>query len=77
VAKGTPADVFKMLYKKYTVKLVTFEAEQVEPYGKKRDEQIQRISNDAGVKTKIFNTHTLFDQEFLLKRNGNQVPSTY
>ena len=38
VAKGTPADVFKMLYKKYIVKLVTFEAEQVEPYGKTRDE---------------------------------------
>ena len=27
IAKGTPGDVFKMLYKKYTVKLVTFEAE--------------------------------------------------
>ena len=40
VAKGTPQKVFKMLYKKYTVKLVTFEAEQVEPYGKKRDETI-------------------------------------
>ena len=40
VAKGKPADVFKMLFKKYDVKLVTFEAEKVEPYGKKRDELI-------------------------------------
>ena len=61
VAKGKPEDVFPKLFSKYDTKLLSFEKETVEPYGKARDQLVHEICMSEGVPVKTFATHTLFD----------------
>ena len=70
VAKGKkPDDVFKKLFKILNVDLLTFESD-TEPYAKKRDMLVNEVCKDNKVKSESFISHTLFDPEFLYKRNG-------
>ena len=43
IAKGKPNEVFKGLSKAFTVTSLTFESEQVEPYGSKRDKEVMEL----------------------------------
>jgi len=77
VAKGgQPDDIFKKLFKILNVDLLTFESD-TEPYAKKRDKLVNQVCQDNKVKSESFISHTLFDPEFLYKRNGGEIPKIY
>lgn len=78
VAKGKPEEVLPKLIKALDdVKLVTFEKEQVEPYGIKRDKDITQFLVKQKIEVKSFATHTLFDQDMLLAHNDGNQPKAY
>jgi hypothetical protein len=45
--------------------LLTFESDNVEPYGIKRDEMVKTMCQKSALEVKTFATHTLFDSEML------------
>lgn len=40
IAKGKPVSIFKKLIKVFNIRFLSYEAEQVEPYGVNRDEEV-------------------------------------
>ena len=61
IAKGKPEEIFPKLFKYHKIEILTYEKETVEPYGKERDLKIYELCQSAGVPTKTYATHTLFD----------------
>lgn len=60
VVRGKPEDLFPKLFSDWNVKLLTFEMD-TEPYAKKRDEFVENIAKQAGVKVIQEVSHTLYD----------------
>eukprot|EP00948_MAST-09A_sp_MAST-9A-sp1_P004178 g4178.t1 len=78
VVEGKPENVFKQLWKKWDISLMTFESEDVEPYGKIRDTKIIKQSNDANVDIQTYCSHTLHSPEYLTEIcPAGKIPSTY
>ena len=75
VVQGKPKDVLPNIIKKFNVSSIYFEKEQVEPFGKQRDEEIIEICKKLNVGVKTYASHTLYDQEFLLsKASAKGIP---
>ena len=75
IGKGNPDDFFAKFVKQYKVKSLTFEAETVEPYGIERDKKVVKLFKSSEVKT--FNTHTLYDPDYLLGLKDGVAPKAY
>ncbi|CAB3366165.1 Hypothetical predicted protein [Cloeon dipterum] len=76
VIRGKPEEVFPKLFKTWNVKCITFEND-IEPYAKKRDEQIEAMAKDAGIKVIQKVSHTLYSPAKILNANMGKVPLTY
>ncbi|XP_039952841.1 cryptochrome-2 [Bactrocera tryoni] len=76
VVRGTPATVFQRIFKEWRVSLLTFESD-IEPYALKRDAEIQRLAKAARVKVDVFCSHTIYNPELVIQRNGGNAPLTY
>uniref|UniRef100_W8BJA9 Cryptochrome-1 n=1 Tax=Ceratitis capitata TaxID=7213 RepID=W8BJA9_CERCA len=76
VVRGTPATVFSRIIKDWRVSLLTYETD-IEPYALKRDADVQRLAKEAGVKVETFCTHTIYNPELVIQRNGGSAPLTY
>lgn len=76
VIRGQPADVFPRLFKEWNISRLSFEYDS-EPFSKKRDAVIKKLATEAGVEVIVRISHTLYDMEVLIERNGGQPPLTY
>lgn len=76
VVRGLPEDVFPDLFHKWNVKLLSFELD-TEPYARKRDEQVEKLARQHGVKVEQKVSHTIYNTELVLRANGGNVPMTY
>ncbi len=75
VVQGKPKDVLPNVIKKFNVSSIYFEKEQVEPFGKQRDEEIIEMCKKLNVDVNTYASHTLYDQEFLLsKASAKGIP---
>ncbi|XP_038636619.1 cryptochrome-1b isoform X2 [Scyliorhinus canicula] len=76
VVRGQPADVFPRLFKEWKISRITFEYDS-EPFSKERDAAIKKLAIEAGVEVIVQISHTLYDLDMIIDRNGGQPPLTY
>lgn len=76
IIKGKPADVFPKLFKNWGVSHLTFE-EDIEPYALTRDSEIKKLADEHNVKVTSCVSHTLFDPQRIISKNGGKAPLTY
>ncbi|GCC34846.1 hypothetical protein chiPu_0013323 [Chiloscyllium punctatum] len=76
VVRGQPADVFPRLFKEWNISRLTFEYDS-EPFSKERDAAIKKLAIEAGVEVIVRISHTLYDLDMIIERNGGQPPLTY
>lgn len=60
VLRGDPLSQFEYMFKHWNVKFVTYEAD-TEPYAKKRDVEVYKLAEKAGVEIKYYFSHTLYE----------------
>lgn len=76
VIRGQPADVFPRLFKEWKVTHLTFEKDP-EPYGRIRDQNITTMAQEMGITVICRTSHTLYNLEKIIKKNGDKTPLTY
>lgn len=76
VIRGKPQEVFPKLFKSWSVKCLTFE-QDVEPYSIKRDEAVEKLAKEAGVKVVQKVSHTLYNPAKVINANLGKAPMTY
>ncbi|XP_062617610.1 cryptochrome-1-like [Saccostrea cucullata] len=76
VVRGKPAEVFPQLFKDWGVSHLTFE-EDTEPYAVKRDAEITKLAEQHKVKVTSCVSHTLYDTQRTISKNGGKAPLTY
>lgn len=62
VIRGQPADTLPKLFKKWGTTCLSFE-EDPEPFGRVRDQNIQKLCDELGVQVIKCVSHTLFQLE--------------
>ena len=76
VLRGQALPVLEEFIKKWNVTLLCYEND-TEPYAKQRDAQVLELAKRLEVKVESRWTHTLYDPNYLLKRNALKVCYTY
>ncbi|XP_074654296.1 cryptochrome-2-like [Tubulanus polymorphus] len=76
VAKGKPEEVFRKLFKDWRITRLTFEVD-TEPYAIKRDAEIIKLAEKHGIQVVQKVSHTLYDIERTITKNGGRPPLTY
>lgn len=76
VLRGPALDVLEQYMTKWKVNLLCYEND-TEPYSRVRDAQVGELAKRLEVRVETRWTHTLYDPNYLLKRNGNKVTYTY
>ncbi|CAF0961683.1 unnamed protein product [Brachionus calyciflorus] len=74
--RGQPKKVFTEKIKEWNINLICFESD-TEPYAKKRDEEITSLANELGVRVETKYGHTLYNPEYVYKKNNGKVPLQY
>jgi len=75
VLEGVPNKIFPEIWRKWNVKKLCFEAD-TEPYAVKRDEEIKKLAAEADVQVCDPTSHTLYNPDFLIGKNGGKAPLT-
>ncbi|KAL4418944.1 hypothetical protein ABPG77_009124 [Micractinium sp. CCAP 211/92] len=75
VLRGKPQDVLPRVVKDWGVTHLCFESD-TEPYAKQRDAAVRDLAEAAGVEVHSPVSHTLYDPQMLLDRNGGKPPIT-
>lgn len=70
VFHGTPIEIYKKLISEYSVKAV-FTNHDYEPYAQERDQQIEALLNEHGVRFQCFKDQCIFEKGEVLKDNGD------
>lgn len=76
VVRGQPANVFPKLFKEWGTTVLTFELDP-EPYGRVRDQSIVTMAKEMGLEVVTKVSHTLYQLEKIIKKNGGKAPLTY
>ncbi|KAF4523712.1 Cryptochrome 2 [Ephemera danica] len=76
VIRGQPADALPKLFKEWGTTCLTFE-EDPEPFGRVRDQNIMTLCRELGLSVISRISHTLYDLEKILEKNGGKAPLTY
>lgn len=71
--KESPENAWRIILNEFDVEEVFFN-EDYEPYAKKRDENIERILTDSGIKVNIFKDQVIFAKNEIVK--ADQTPYT-
>ncbi|CAN6456193.1 unnamed protein product [Victoria cruziana] len=74
--RGDAADVIIKLLKRWNVGKLCFEFD-TEPYGLKRDTKVKDFASLAGIEVFSPVSHTLFNPEEIIQKNGGRPPLTY
>jgi cryptochrome len=75
VLRGKPQEVLPPVFKEWGVTRLCFESD-TEPYAKQRDAAVRQLAEAAGVEVHSSVSHTLYDPQLLLARNGGKPPLT-
>lgn len=76
VLRGRPKDLFPKVFKEWNVTLMTYEAE-TEPFNQRRDDLVKVHAEQFKVNLQEHISHTLFNPNYLLEKNENEVPMRY
>jgi cryptochrome len=76
VIRGKPEEIFPKLFKSWSVKCLTFE-QDIEPYSRERDEAVEKLAKEAGVKVVQKVSHTLYNPAKVINANLGKAPMTY
>ncbi|XP_023940173.2 cryptochrome-1 isoform X2 [Bicyclus anynana] len=76
VVRGQPADALPKLFREWGTTALTFE-EDPEPYGRVRDHNIMTKCRDVGISVTSKVSHTLYQLDEIIERNGGKAPLTY
>lgn len=76
VVRGNPSDAFKRIFKEWNVVMLTFETD-IEPYSIQRDEAITKLAQQHDIDVFQESSHTIYNPESILKKNGGAPPLTY
>ncbi|XP_050409035.1 cryptochrome-1 isoform X2 [Patella vulgata] len=75
VVRGKPKEVFPKLFNKWKITHLSFELD-IEPYALKRDSEIEKLATNHKVKVIKHVSHTLYDTERIIEKNGGKAPLT-
>eukprot|EP01137_Pigoraptor_chileana_P026531 Opistho-2@7955 len=73
VLRGKPEEVLPRAFKDWNIDKLCFELD-TEPYAKFRDGKIKELARAAGVEVYSPVSHTLYDTDTLVRRNGGRAP---
>jgi len=73
--QGKPNEVLPKIIEDWGISKLCFEAD-TEPYAKARDAKVEEMANELGVKICSPTSHTLYDPEALVTKNGGSAPLT-
>ncbi|CAM6085647.1 unnamed protein product [Calypogeia fissa] len=73
---GNPTVVIPELLQKWSIDRLCFEHD-TEPYARQRDTKIKEVSQEKGVEVFSPVSHTLFDPQEIIAKNGGKPPGTY
>ncbi|XP_072165328.1 cryptochrome-1-like [Diadema setosum] len=76
VFKGDPCDIFRELFVEWGIKYLTFENDP-EPIWAERDNRVRALCEEMGVEWIERISHTLWNPEIIIKKNGGSPPITY
>ncbi|XP_045471055.1 cryptochrome-1-like [Harmonia axyridis] len=76
VVRGQPADALPKLFKAWGTTCLSFE-EDPEPFGQVRDNNIIALCNELGITVVQRVSHTLYDLQTIIDKNGGMAPITY
>ncbi|CAO1338846.1 unnamed protein product [Diamesa tonsa] len=76
VVRGNPKETFPKLFKDWNTSTLTFETD-IEPYAVERDAMIMILAKQHKVEVIQECSHTIFNPEIILKKNGGKPPMTY
>ncbi|XP_052866776.1 cryptochrome-1-like [Anopheles cruzii] len=76
VIRGQPADALPKLFKEWGTTCLTFE-EDPEPFGRVRDHNISAMCKELGIEVISAASHTLYNLERIIEKNGGKAPLTY
>ncbi|XP_044750690.1 cryptochrome-1 [Coccinella septempunctata] len=76
VVRGQPADALPKLFKEWGTTCFSFE-EDPEPFGQVRDKNIIALCNELGITVIQRPSHTLYDLDKIIEKNGGTAPITY
>ncbi|XP_066156680.1 cryptochrome-1 isoform X1 [Euwallacea fornicatus] len=76
VIRGQPADALPKLFKEWGITALTFE-EDPEPFGRVRDHNITALCKELGITVVQKVSHTLYQLQNIIDRNGGKAPLTY
>ncbi|XP_053680363.1 uncharacterized protein LOC128731280 [Anopheles nili] len=76
VIRGQPADALPKLFKEWGTSCLTFE-EDPEPFGRVRDHNISEMCKELGIEVISAASHTLYNLERIIDKNGGRAPLTY
>ncbi|CRL02690.1 CLUMA_CG015856, isoform A [Clunio marinus] len=76
VVRGNPKEDFIKLFKEWNVILLTFESD-IEPYSVDRDATVIKAAKQFHIEVIQECSHTIFNPELVVKRNGGSAPLTY
>ncbi|KOC70762.1 Cryptochrome-1 [Habropoda laboriosa] len=76
VIRGQPADALPKLFKEWGTTNLTFE-EDPEPFGRVRDHNISALCKELGISVVQRVSHTLYQLDEIIERNGGKPPLTY
>ncbi|KAK3872383.1 hypothetical protein Pcinc_022528 [Petrolisthes cinctipes] len=76
VIRGKPEEVFPKLFEDWKVQKITWEVD-TEPYARSRDEKVEKLARECGVKVVSLVGHTLYNTEKIIATNLGKTPLTY
>ncbi|KAK7491461.1 hypothetical protein BaRGS_00017290 [Batillaria attramentaria] len=76
VVRGNPQEMLPKLFKRWEITKLTFEVD-TEPYARQRDSAVEQLAKSHDVETVACVSHTLFDVEKTIAKNGGSPPLTY
>lgn len=76
MVRGNPKETFPKLFKEWNVVMMTFEND-IEPYSVERDANVLKLAKQQEVEIVQEFSHTVFNPELVLRKNGGSPPLTY
>lgn len=71
IMRGDPVDIFRTMHEKLDITKICFE-QDCEPIWRTRDEAVQNLCNDLGIKVVEKISHTLWDPMEVIQVNGGK-----
>ncbi|ESP04097.1 hypothetical protein LOTGIDRAFT_180057 [Lottia gigantea] len=75
IIRGKPESVFPALFKKWKITQLSYEID-TEPYALRRDKAIDILAEELNVKILKHVSHTLYDTNRIIEKNGGKAPLT-